>query len=181
MCYLFIYFYLYLTRRFTKKPSQDSSHDANMLKMHQLQQKIQDLQQFIQNTNTHNKTHQRPHKKNIHISFTVLLMMLFNSAAGMLNVFKLRSFCFSEELTRAEKSMEVNGAVLFRVPASVIFITQLFTFIQNSVNTSCLHRADPHQHHPPSHERLKSQCSHTLWSELMNFHLGLLDFRRGLE
>lgn len=164
MCYLFIYFYLYLTRRFTKKPSQDSSHDANMLKMHQVQQKIQDLQQFIQNTNTHNKTHQRPHKKNIHISFTALLMMLFNSAAGMLNVFKLRSFCFSEELTRAEKSMEVNGAVLFRVPASVIFITQRSTFIQNSVNTSCLHRADPHQHHPPSHERLKSQCSHTLWS-----------------
>lgn len=160
MCYLFIYFYLYLTRRFTKKPSQDSSHDANMLKMHQLQQKIQDLQ----NTNTHNKTHQRPHKKNIHISFTALLMMLFSSAEGMLNVFKLRSFCFSEELTRAEKSMEVNGAVLFRVPASVIFITQLSTFIQNSVNTSCLHRADPHQHHPPSHERLKSQCSHTLWS-----------------
>lgn len=107
MCYLFIYFYLYLTRRFTKKPSQDSSHDANMLKMHQLQQKIQDLQ----NTNTHNKTHQRPHKKNIHISFTALLMMLFSSAEGMLNVFKLRSFCFSEELTRAEKSMEVNVAV----------------------------------------------------------------------
>lgn len=107
MCYLFIYFYLYLTRRFTKKPSQDSSHDANMLKMHQLQQKIQALQQFIQNTNIY--THQRPHKKNIHISFTAL--MLFSSAAGMLNVFKLRSFCFSEERTRAEQSTEVNGAV----------------------------------------------------------------------